>query len=262
MGAETQEVAVGGEELRNALVRAERCDARVTRQFAGGARFQVLDGLVSNQPRPSSIASNMRAHAALLYPVRICNRATCRRARSCAAARGASGVSIAVFISLAISRNSAGSSAPSLPARRRCRAVSSGKPLVAARLTRRAQERSSWRDPAARENRRRTGSRVARAGARRRRPGSAITPREQGEQLFAALGLRPRFSSVPPAMLAGAARARPCGACRAGDEGESRVRPHRPLLRNGIDARLGRSARPLRRRRDAGNGKRNAIRVL
>lgn len=37
-------------------------------------------------------------------------------------------------------------------------------------------------------------------------PGPAITPREQGEQLFAALGRPPRFSSVPPAMLAGAAR--------------------------------------------------------
>jgi divinyl chlorophyllide a 8-vinyl-reductase len=37
-------------------------------------------------------------------------------------------------------------------------------------------------------------------------PGPAITPREQGEQLFAALGQRPRYSSVPPAMLAGAAR--------------------------------------------------------
>ncbi|MFN3960689.1 MAG: NAD(P)H-binding protein [Parvularculaceae bacterium] len=38
-------------------------------------------------------------------------------------------------------------------------------------------------------------------------PGPAITPRDQGEMFFAALGLRPRFSSVPPAMLAGAARA-------------------------------------------------------
>lgn len=37
-------------------------------------------------------------------------------------------------------------------------------------------------------------------------PGPAITPREQGEMFFAALGLRPRFASVPPAMLAGAAR--------------------------------------------------------
>lgn len=37
-------------------------------------------------------------------------------------------------------------------------------------------------------------------------PGPAITPREQGEMFFAALGLHPRFSSVPPAMLAGAAR--------------------------------------------------------
>lgn len=37
-------------------------------------------------------------------------------------------------------------------------------------------------------------------------PGPAITPREQGERLFAALGKPPRFSSVPPAMLAGAAR--------------------------------------------------------
>jgi len=38
-------------------------------------------------------------------------------------------------------------------------------------------------------------------------PGPAITPREQGELFFAALGLRPRFASVPPAMLAGIARA-------------------------------------------------------
>jgi len=38
-------------------------------------------------------------------------------------------------------------------------------------------------------------------------PGPAITPRDQGEQLLAALGLRPRFSSVPPALLAVAARA-------------------------------------------------------
>lgn len=38
-------------------------------------------------------------------------------------------------------------------------------------------------------------------------PGPAITPREQGEQLFAALGKPSRFQSVPPAMLAGAARA-------------------------------------------------------
>lgn len=38
-------------------------------------------------------------------------------------------------------------------------------------------------------------------------PGPAITPREQGEMFFAALGLRPRFSSVPPAMLTVAARA-------------------------------------------------------
>ena len=37
-------------------------------------------------------------------------------------------------------------------------------------------------------------------------PGPAITPREQGELLFAALGLRPRFASVPPALFAGAAR--------------------------------------------------------
>lgn len=32
-------------------------------------------------------------------------------------------------------------------------------------------------------------------------PGPAITPREQGELLFAALGLRPRFSSVPVALM-------------------------------------------------------------
>ena len=32
-------------------------------------------------------------------------------------------------------------------------------------------------------------------------PGSAITPREQGEQLFALLGREPRFSQVPVAML-------------------------------------------------------------
>lgn len=38
-------------------------------------------------------------------------------------------------------------------------------------------------------------------------PGPAITPREQGEMFFEALGMKPRFASVPPAMLAGAARA-------------------------------------------------------
>lgn len=38
-------------------------------------------------------------------------------------------------------------------------------------------------------------------------PGPAITPREQGEMFFAALGMKPRFASDPPAMLAGAARA-------------------------------------------------------
>jgi divinyl chlorophyllide a 8-vinyl-reductase len=38
-------------------------------------------------------------------------------------------------------------------------------------------------------------------------PGPAITPREQGERLFELLGQTPRFASVPPAMLAGAARA-------------------------------------------------------
>ncbi len=38
-------------------------------------------------------------------------------------------------------------------------------------------------------------------------PGPAITPRDQGEMFFAALGMKPRFASVPPAMLAGAARA-------------------------------------------------------
>ena len=38
-------------------------------------------------------------------------------------------------------------------------------------------------------------------------PGPAITPREQGEQLFDALGLRARFASVSPPMLAGVARA-------------------------------------------------------
>lgn len=37
-------------------------------------------------------------------------------------------------------------------------------------------------------------------------PGPAITPREQGEALFAILGQPPRFRSVPPAMLSGAAR--------------------------------------------------------
>lgn len=34
-------------------------------------------------------------------------------------------------------------------------------------------------------------------------PGPAITPREQGERLFALTGRPPRFRSVPPAMLAG-----------------------------------------------------------
>lgn len=33
-------------------------------------------------------------------------------------------------------------------------------------------------------------------------PGPALTPREQGEALFAALGQEPKFRSVPPAMLA------------------------------------------------------------
>jgi len=34
-------------------------------------------------------------------------------------------------------------------------------------------------------------------------PGPAVTPREQGERLFALLGRPPRFQSVPPAMLDG-----------------------------------------------------------
>jgi len=37
-------------------------------------------------------------------------------------------------------------------------------------------------------------------------PGPAITPREQGELLFQALGRRAKFKRVPPALLAGAAR--------------------------------------------------------
>lgn len=36
-------------------------------------------------------------------------------------------------------------------------------------------------------------------------PGPALTPREQGEALFALLGREPRFSRVPPAMLDGVA---------------------------------------------------------
>ncbi|MEP5872660.1 MAG: NAD(P)-dependent oxidoreductase, partial [Marinomonas sp.] len=32
-------------------------------------------------------------------------------------------------------------------------------------------------------------------------PGPAITPRQQGEMLFAALGLKPRFRKVPVAMM-------------------------------------------------------------
>jgi divinyl chlorophyllide a 8-vinyl-reductase len=38
-------------------------------------------------------------------------------------------------------------------------------------------------------------------------PGAAITPREQGEHLFALLGRAPRFRAVPPALLGGIAGA-------------------------------------------------------
>ncbi len=93
-------------------------------------------------------------------------------------------------------------------------------------------------------------------------PGPAITPREQGEQLFAALGKPPRFQSVPPAMLAGAAHIIRSRNSRTSPQGESGTRPHRPLLRDGIDARLGRRQRPLRRERDAGDGSGNAVRLL
>ena len=43
-------------------------------------------------------------------------------------------------------------------------------------------------------------------------PGPALTPREMGETLFALLGRRPRFRSVPPGLLGAAARACDLGA--------------------------------------------------
>ncbi len=82
-------------------------------------------------------------------------------------------------------------------------------------------------------------------------PGPAITPREQGEQLFALLGRPPRFQQragrLLDAIIGGCdARAVVRRAARQGRTGA-----HRPLLRDRIDAGPRSGDRPLRRRRDA-----------
>ena len=94
-------------------------------------------------------------------------------------------------------------------------------------------------------------------------PGAAITPRQQGELLFALLGRPPRFKQVPVALLdaiiavLGTAGPRGAGAGRQGRAGA-----HRPLLRHRIDAgartRRPAATTPTPRRRPA----RDAVRPL
>ena len=94
-------------------------------------------------------------------------------------------------------------------------------------------------------------------------PGEAITPRQQGEALFALLGRKPRFRRVPLALLdsvigtlSAAARLAP-SLC-----GEGRTSSHRPLLRHGIDAGAEPRDGTLRRRRHALGRDRDPVRIL
>ena len=94
-------------------------------------------------------------------------------------------------------------------------------------------------------------------------PGEAITPRQQGEQLFALLGRAPRFKQVPVglldaiiAVLGAAGRTAACA------RRQGRAGAHRSLLRHRVDAGARPGDRPLRRRRHAVDRHRDAVRLL
>jgi divinyl chlorophyllide a 8-vinyl-reductase len=94
-------------------------------------------------------------------------------------------------------------------------------------------------------------------------PGEAITPKEQGERLFALLGREPRFTHVPgPA--AGCDRGCPGDAREGGSgaSGQGRTRAHRTLLRHGVHARPGCDDREVRFERNPFHGFRNLARPL
>ncbi len=94
-------------------------------------------------------------------------------------------------------------------------------------------------------------------------PGAPITPRDQGERLFALLGMRPRFRHAPVALLDGAimgmsalSRVVPSFAAKAELASIGRY------YATEFDARPRSLNRALRRRGDALDGRRHAARLL
>ena len=94
-------------------------------------------------------------------------------------------------------------------------------------------------------------------------PGEAITPRAQGEQLFALLGREPRFTHVP-VVATGCDRHR-FGDDRtmgAGPSGQGRTRADRSLLRDRVHARAGPGDRSIRRAGHPFDGVADTFRLL
>jgi divinyl chlorophyllide a 8-vinyl-reductase len=95
--------------------------------------------------------------------------------------------------------------------------------------------------------------RTRRTGPAHRRPGPALTAREQGELLFEAAGMEPRFRQVPVAMMdAIIGLASFPGAVQRTMGRPRGIRADGTVLRHGVDAGLGRGRGPLRRGGDAG----------
>ena len=67
-------------------------------------------------------------------------------------------------------------------------------------------------------------------------PGDAVTPRQQGERLFALLSREPRFRRVPVALLEAIVPVLSTLGKALPSLAEGRTRAHRALLRDRVDA--------------------------